>query len=150
MNNTDLPFMMMALKQAQLGALKNEVPVGAVLVKEGRIIAQGHNLTRARHDPTAHAEIVVIRKALKVLQNERFLDTKLYVTLEPCSMCAGAIIQARISEVMFGAYDPKAGACGSVLKVIPNKNLNHCPRVLKGFMEEECAEILRAFFRVRR
>lgn len=142
--------MALALKQAQLAALKGEVPVGSLLIKEGRILARAHNLTRTHSDPTAHAEVVVIQKALKKIKNERFLDTILYVTLEPCAMCAGAIVQARIPTVVFGARDPKAGACGSVFKILPSNKLNHRPIVIKGVLAEESVGLLQDFFKDRR
>ena len=139
-----------ALEQAQAAYYKDEVPIGAVLIRDEKVLAKGYNRTRIHHNPTAHAEIVSIQKAIKKIKNERFLKTTLYVTLEPCAMCAGAIIQARIPMVIFGAKDPKAGACGSVLKVIPNKKLNHRPKVLGGVMAEESISILRRFFRRKR
>lgn len=139
-----------AFAEARKAEAKDEVPIGAVLVKEGKIISRGHNLTRTKHDPTAHAEIVVIQKAIRKLRNERFLDTILYVTLEPCAMCAGAIIQARIPTIVFGANDLKAGACGSALKVIPHRKLNHRPLVIKGILKQETAVILTEFFRRKR
>jgi tRNA(adenine34) deaminase len=113
-------------------------------------MAKGFNRTRTWRDPTAHAEIVVIQQAIKKLNNERFLDTTLYVTLEPCAMCAGAIIQARIPLVVFGARDPKMGACGSALGVIPNRKLNHRPAVIKGVLADESIFLLQDFFRRKR
>ncbi len=139
-----------ALWEARLSAKAGEVPIGAVLVRDGRVIARGHNLTRTRADPTAHAEIVVIQKAAAKIKNERFLGATLYVTLEPCAMCAGAIVQARIPTVVYGAEDPKAGACGSVVKVLPNGKLNHRPRVEGGVLAKESAALLKGFFRKRR
>ncbi|MCB4756465.1 MAG: tRNA adenosine(34) deaminase TadA [Elusimicrobia bacterium] len=143
-------FMRKALTLARQAEKKGEVPVGALLVKNGKIMARGQNLTRTKNDPTLHAEMVAIQKASKRLGNERLLGTTLYVTLEPCAMCAGAIVQARIPLVVFGANDPKAGACGSVLKVIPNRRLNHRPAVVKGVCAKESGELLKAFFRRRR
>jgi len=143
-------WMEKALNWANKAARKGEVPVGAVLVKDGRVIAAGHNLTRARKDPTAHAEMVVIQEAVKKIKNERFLETAFYVTLEPCPMCAGAIVQARIPTVIFGAKDPKAGACGSVFKILPNRKLNHRPAVVSGVLKYESAKLLKGFFRRRR
>ena len=143
-------FMSRALSQARAAAKKGEVPVGAVLVRDGKVIAHGHNLTRTLNDPTAHAEIVVIQEASKMLKNERFLGTTLVVTLEPCAMCAGAIVQARIPMVVYGAPDPKAGACGSVFRILPNKKLNHRPIVVKGVMAEASVQLLQGFFRKRR
>ena len=143
-------FMGKALALAARAGKKGEVPIGAVLVKEGKVIVSGANLTRTDKDPTAHAEIVVLQKAIKIIGNERFLGTSLYVTLEPCAMCAGAIVQARLPLVVYGADDAKAGACGSVLKVIPNWKLNHRPTVIKGIFAEEAASLLKDFFRSRR
>lgn len=142
--------MLLSLKEADRAFKKDEVPVGAVLVKEGKVIARAHNLTKTQNDPTAHAEIVLLQKACKKLKNERFQNTVLYVTLEPCAMCAGAIVQARIPLVVYGAKDPKAGACGSVLRVLPNKKLNHRPEVIGGVMASESVEMLRSFFRQKR
>jgi tRNA(adenine34) deaminase len=143
-------FMHLALREARQAQKKDEVPVGAVLIQNGKVLARGHNLTRTHRDPTAHAEMVVLKKAARKIRNERLLGTTLYVTLEPCAMCAGAIIQARIPVVVFGAKDPKAGACGSVLKVLPHKKLNHRPQVVKGVMAKESAQILKDFFRRKR
>lgn len=150
MRDAHLPFMKQALLLAKKAAKKGEVPIGALLEKNGRVIAKAFNLTRTNADPTAHAEIVVLRLASKILKNERLSDTALYVTLEPCAMCAGAVIQARIPLLVYGAEDPKAGACGSVLQVIPNRNLNHRPQVIRGVLADESASLLRSFFRRRR
>lgn len=150
MNDPHVPFMKRALRSGVKAAEQGEVPVGAVLVKEGKVIASGYNLTRTKNDPTGHAEIVVIRKAIAKLKNERFLDTALYVTLEPCAMCAGAIVQARIPLVVFGAHDAKAGACGSVFDILPNPKLNHRPKVISGVLAQEAVELLKEFFRRRR
>ncbi len=139
-----------ALRWAARAGKAGEVPVGAVLMKDGHIIAGGHNMTRTWHDPTAHAEMVVLHKAVQTLRNERFSGTALYVTLEPCAMCAGAIVQARIPVVVFGAFDPKAGACGSVFKILPSRKLNHRPVVVCGVCKDESANLLRSFFRRRR
>jgi tRNA(adenine34) deaminase len=139
-----------ALMEARRAARKGEVPIGTVLVKDGKIISRGHNLTRLHKDPTAHAEIVALQKAVKIIANERMAGVSLYVTLEPCAMCAGAIVQARIAELVFGAYDPKAGACGSVLSVIPHAALNHRPVVVKGIEAKKSAQLLQSFFRKRR
>jgi len=142
--------MRLALNEAKKALRKDEIPIGAVLVKDGKIITKGHNLTKTWRDPTAHAEIVVLREAIKTIQNERFLSTALYTTIEPCVMCAGAIVQARIPLVVFGADDVKAGACGSVLKVLPHVKLNHRPEVIKGIMGSEAARLLQSFFRKKR
>jgi tRNA(adenine34) deaminase len=139
-----------ALVLARKAARAGEVPIGAVLVHEGTVIASSYNLTRTKHDPTAHAEIVVLQRGSKILKNERLLDSVLYVTKEPCVMCAGAIVQARVPTVVFGAPDPKTGACGGAFKILPNKKLNHRPAVIKGVLREECAQLLVDFFKKRR
>lgn len=143
-------YMLEALKLARRGAKAQEVPIGAVLVRDGKIISRAHNLTRSRRDPTAHAEMVVLQHAAKKIRNERLTDTSLYVTLEPCAMCAGAVVQARLFKVVFAAKDPRAGACGSVFRVIPNRKLNHRPRVVGGLMADRSVTILKRFFRKRR
>ena len=143
-------FMRQALQEAKAALHVNEVPIGAVLVKDARVLAKSHNLTRTVHDPTVHAEMLVIQKAAKILKNERLLGTVLYVTLEPCAMCAGAIVQARIPTVVFGARDRQAGAAGSVFNVLSKKKLNHRPAVIKDVLGEECGKILKEFFRRRR
>jgi len=143
-------FMRHALQLAQQAELQGEVPVGAVLVKDDRIIAQGFNYSIAGCDPTAHAEIQAIRNAATYIGNYRLLDTTLYVTLEPCAMCAGAIVQARIKHVVFGARDPKAGACGSVFNILGSPFLNHRPSIESGVLAQECGKILSDFFRERR
>jgi len=139
-----------ALAEARKAFKRGEVPIGAVLVRDNKIVARAHNRTRTWKDPTAHAEIVAIQQAVKKIENERFLGTSLYVTLEPCSMCAGAIIQARIPYLIYGARDPKAGACGSALKVLPHRKLNHRPVVIKNIRGDEAAFLLREFFRRKR
>jgi len=139
-----------ALDQARRGARKGEVPIGALAVQGSKILAQDHNRTREWRDPTAHAEILVLRAAAKRLDNERLSGLTLYVTLEPCAMCAGAIVQARVPTVVFGAWDAKAGACGSILKVLPNKHLNHRPVVVPEVLAAASARILRGFFKGRR
>lgn len=121
-----------ALKEARKAARVGEVPIGALIVKNGRIISRAFNRTRTWKDPTAHAEMIALQSAAKKIDNERLLDTTLYVTLEPCAMCAGAIIQARVPTVIYAAEDPKAGACGSVLTILPHQQLNHRPSVIKG------------------
>ncbi len=143
-------LMKKALKIAAKAIRRGEIPVGSLLLKDGKILAKSHNLTRIRRDPTAHAEMEVIRKAAGIIKNERLSNTTLLVTLEPCAMCAGAIVQARISTVVYGAKDPKAGACGSVFRILPNKKLNHRPKVVGGVLAKECGEILTRFFRRRR
>ena len=141
----------LALQEAQAAALRGEVPVGAVLLSaDGVLLAQEGNRIVERRDPTAHAELLALRAAAAKLDNERLLGTSLFVSLEPCAMCAGAIVLARIPTVVFGAPDPKAGAAGSVLDVLAEPALNHRPEVTGGVMEDECAELLREFFAARR
>lgn len=142
--------MRMALSLARAAAKRGEVPIGALLVKNNKVISKAFNMTRTWSDPTGHAEIVVLQKAIRVLKNERFLHTTLYVTLEPCAMCAGAIVQARVPRVVYGADDPKAGACGSVFRILPSKKLNHRPSVIDGVLAEESGKLLREFFMKRR
>jgi tRNA(adenine34) deaminase len=139
-----------ALREACRGALEQEVPVGAVVILDGRIIARAHNRPVAARDPTAHAEILALRRAARKLANYRLNGCSLYVTIEPCAMCAGAIVHARLARVVFGARDPKAGAAGSALKVLRHPKLNHHPEVLSGILKEECAAVLREFFSARR
>ncbi len=142
--------MQAALEQARLAAAAGEVPIGAVIVAKGQIIARGQNRVLRDVDPTAHAEIVAMRAAAYALGNYRLLDCELYVTLEPCAMCAGAMIHARLSRLVYGAADPKAGAAGSVLEVLNHPKLNHKMPVIAGILSEECGAILRDFFRARR
>jgi len=139
-----------ALKEAKKAYKKDEVPVGAVIVKDGKIIVRAHNLIKSRKNPAGHAEILAIRKAAKKLDSERLIGTSLYATIEPCAMCAGAIVLARIETLVFGANDLKTGACGSVFKIINNKKNNHKVKVIKGIMKEECEEIIRKFFKEKR
>jgi tRNA(adenine34) deaminase len=139
-----------ALKLARRAQDLGEVPVGAVLVKDEEIVAEGWNRPIASHDPSAHAEMVAVREAAAALRNYRLGGLTLYVTLEPCVMCAGAIIHARIARVVFGARDPKAGAVDSVYDVIANPRLNHRPEWTGGVLEQECGAILQDFFRARR
>lgn len=139
--------MRQALEQAAKSAAIGEVPIGAVLVHEGTIIAQSHNHREAWQDPTAHAEMIVIREGARTLGRWRLIDTTLFVTLEPCAMCLGAIILARIPRLVFGARDPKAGACGSVLDFADDPRLNHRVEVVEGILEEDCQRTLTQFFR---
>ena len=148
--STDERFMRMALREADRGARESEVPVGAVLVREGRVVARAHNRPIHLHDPSAHAEILVLRRAGRKSRNYRLEGCDLYVTIEPCAMCAGAIIQARLRRVVYGAPDPKAGACGSALDVLNHPKVNHQVEVVSGVLAEECASILQEFFRCRR
>ena len=139
-----------ALREAQKADLQGEVPVGAVVVQDEKVIARGHNRPLALLDPSAHAEILALRRAAKKLGNYRLKGCDLYVTIEPCAMCAGAIIQARLRRVVYGAPDPKAGACGSALDVLNHPKVNHQVEVVSGVLAEECASILQEFFRCRR
>jgi tRNA(adenine34) deaminase len=143
-------FMRLALREAELASSHGDVPIGAVVAHRGQLIAAAHNERELRQDPTAHAEILVLQEAARALGSWRVLDATLYVTLEPCAMCAGAIVLARVERVVFGADDPKAGACGSVLDVLADTRLNHRPEVLAGPLREECGELLRSFFAARR
>lgn len=136
-----------AYKEALKAYSKDEVPIGAVIVKDGKIIARGHNERELKQDATLHAEITAIRKACKKLGSWRLNDCDIYVTLEPCTMCAGALIQSRIRTLYIGALDPRAGAAGSVIDVFNVKEFNHKVEVVYGIMEEECSEILKKFFR---
>ena len=147
---SDLDAMQAALAQARLAEQAGEVPIGAVVVHNGAIIATGQNRVQRDIDPTAHAEIVALRAAATVLANYRLNGCTLYVTLEPCSMCAGAMIHARLDRLLFAAADPKAGAAGSVLPVLNHPQLNHQMQVDQGILAEESAELLRSFFRERR
>ncbi len=140
-------YMKEAIKQAKAAAAKGEVPVGAVIVYEGKIIARGYNRRKKQEKTTSHAEIEAISKANKVIGSWRLEDCDMYVTLEPCPMCAGAILQARMRKVYFGAYDPKAGALGSLFNMYEIEDFNHYPEVEGGIMAEECGEMLTAFFR---
>jgi len=143
-------FMRLAMREAERALEHDDVPVGAVIVHDGEVIATGHNERELREDPTAHAETIALREAARALGSWRVLDTVLYVTLEPCAMCAGAIVLARVPRVVFGTWDPKAGAAGSVLDVLAQPRLNHRPEVAGGLLAEECADQLRAFFAGRR
>jgi tRNA(adenine34) deaminase len=146
----DERFMRVALAEARLAAEHGDTPVGAVVVRGGEPIAIGRNERELRGDPTAHAEMIALRKAARATGNWRVLDSTLYVTLEPCAMCAGAIVLARVPRVVFGAPDPKAGAAGSVLDVLSEPRLNHRPLVRAGVLADECGDLLRAFFAARR
>ena len=139
-----------ALREARLSAERDEVPVGCVVVQDGIIVGRGHNQVEGLNDATAHAEILAIGAASNTLQSWRLSDCTLYVTLEPCAMCAGAIILARLGRLVYGAVDPKAGACGSVLDVIHERRLNHSLPVTPGVLADACGEILRDFFAAKR
>ena len=142
--------MRLALREAGRALEHDDIPVGAVVVKDGEVIGSGHNERELRADPTAHAELIAIREAARALGSWRVLESVLYVTLEPCAMCAGAIVLARVPRVVWGAGDPKAGAAGSVLDVLAEPRLNHRPQVESGLLAEDCADLLRAFFASRR
>jgi tRNA(adenine34) deaminase len=143
-------FMRLALREAERATEHDDVPIGAVLVHEGEVLATGRNERELRQDPTAHAEVLALRAAAEQLGSWRVLDAVLYVTLEPCAMCAGAIVLARVPRVVFGAWDPKAGAAGSVLDVLAEPKLNHRPEVSGGLLAEECGALLSSFFAGRR
>jgi tRNA(adenine34) deaminase len=147
---SDEAFMREALVLARQAAAAGEVPIGAVVVKDGTVVGRGYNRPVATTDPTAHAEIVALREAAARIGNYRLGDCSLYVTLEPCAMCAGAIIHARLSRLVFGAPDPKAGACGGVVDLFADPRLNHHAAVTGGVMGEEAARLLQDFFQARR
>lgn len=140
-------FMKVALSEAEKARAINEVPIGAVIVKDGVIIGRGHNQTETSNDATAHAEIMAIKEASKTLGGWRLTGCQMYVTLEPCSMCAGALVWSRIDKLYFGAKDPKGGGCGSVLNIVQCDGLNHQVEVVGGIMEQQCSDILKEFFR---
>ena len=146
-SDRDVEFMQMALDQARLAPALGEVPIAAVIVMDGQLLSQVHNFREVWQDPTAHAEVVAIREAATRLKTWRLTGTTMYVTIEPCSMCAGAIIQARVSRLVFGARDPKAGACGSVFNLPSERRLNHRVEVCGGVLELESQELMQTFFR---
>ena len=143
-------FMRLAIREAERALEHDDVPIGAVVVHDGEVIAAAHNERELRQDPTAHAELLVLREASRVLGSWRVLDCVLYVTLEPCAMCAGAIVLARVPRVVYGTTDPKAGAAGSVLDVLAHPRLNHRPQVAGGLLADDCAALLTDFFGSRR
>ena len=143
-------FMQMAIRDAQTALEHGDVPIGAVVVCDGEVVGEGHNERELRQDPTAHAEVIALREAARTLGSWRILDSVLYVTLEPCAMCAGAIVLARVPRVVFGCTDPKAGAAGSVLDILAEPRLNHRPEVAGGLLAPECAALLQDFFSSRR
>lgn len=149
-NLTDIHFMQHALELAQVAAQAGEVPVGAIIVKDGVIIGRGSNAPIGTHDPTAHAEVQAMRDAAQHLGNYRLVDCTLYVTLEPCAMCTGAIQHARIARLVYGANDPKTGACGSVVNLMAEAKLNHHAEMMSGVLATECGSVLTDFFRQRR
>jgi len=146
----DIKWMQHALKLARHAESIDEVPVGAVIVKDNEIVSEGWNQPITSNDPTAHAEVIALRGAAQVLQNYRLVDTTLYVTLEPCAMCAGALIHARVTRVVFGATDPRTGAAGSVFDILTTKKLNHMVEIEQGVLEPECAQLLKQFFKNKR
>ena len=148
--NADIEFMRQALAEARESGASGEVPIGAVLVHEGKILARAGNRTIRNCDPTAHAEIVALREAAKIIGNYRLADTTLYVTIEPCSMCAGAMIQARVPRLVYGAAEPRGGAVHSCFEVLSHPELNHRVQVTSGVLGSECSEVLQSFFAVRR
>ncbi len=139
-----------ALEQAMLARQHNEVPVGAVIVLDNEVIGSGWNQPIASHDPSAHAEIVALRAAAKTLKNYRLPGASMYVTLEPCAMCAGAIVQARLQRVVYAVTDPRSGAAGSVFNVLQSEDLNHKTEIISGVLAEPCRELIQSFFRERR
>jgi len=143
-------FMQEALKEAAIAFEEDEVPVGAVVVHEARVIARGHNQIERLKDPTAHAEMLALTSATNFLNTKWLNEASLYVTIEPCSMCAGALVLARIKSIHFGAKDPKTGACGSVFNIVDSVKLNHRIKVSSGILEEDCAAILKEFFKKKR
>jgi tRNA(adenine34) deaminase len=145
--NQDEKWMRVALQEANLALKKKEVPVGAVVVYQDKVIGRGHNQTETLNDPTAHAEILAIGAAANYLNSWRLSDAVLYVTLEPCAMCAGAIVLARMKKLVFGAFDPKAGACGSLYNLVKDKRLNHQVEVVPEILKEDCSALLQTFFK---
>lgn len=147
MNKEDIEYMKEALKEANKALLLDETPIGAVITMEGEIIARGHNRRNTEKNPLAHAEIIAIHEAAKKVGDWRLEDCTLYVTLEPCPMCAGAIVQARIPKIVFGTPSPKAGFAGSVMNILQLETLNHQVDIVQGVMEEACSQILKTYFR---
>jgi tRNA(adenine34) deaminase len=146
----DIHFMRLALKEASLAFLKGEVPVGAILAKDGKVISSSHNLREISKDPSAHAEILAIRDATKISDSWRLSGVTLYVTKEPCIMCAGALVNSRIARLVYGCRDEKAGGVDSLYRILNDKRLNHQVEVASGVLEDECAGILKRFFQERR
>jgi len=151
MTEEHIKFMKLALNQAKKAGQKSEVPIGSILISEsGEILSASHNQTVSLADPTAHAEIITLRKAAQKIMNYRLLRTTLYVTIEPCIMCMGAIVHARVSRVVFGAHDPKWGAAGSLYNFADDSRLNHRPEIINGICEDECRTLIKDFFREKR
>jgi tRNA(adenine34) deaminase len=143
-------YMQEAIKEAKKACDEDEVPVGAIIVHRRKIIARAHNQVERLSDPTAHAEMIAITQATNTLGNKWLSGASIYVTIEPCSMCAGALVLARVDNIIYGSDDPKAGACGSVINIINNKKLNHRIKVTKGILREDCSRLLREFFKKKR
>ena len=143
-------YMQMALEEAKLAELEDEVPIGCVIVKNDNVIAKAHNLRETNHNPLGHAETLAIKKASEVLNDWQLVGCELYVTIEPCIMCAGAIIQSRISKVICGAPDLNGGAFGSSINVLDAQNINHRPEVIKGILEKECSDLIKNYFKSKR
>ncbi len=150
MSKIDELYMTEALKEAQKAFEDEEVPVGAVIVHQGKIIGRAHNQMKLLKDPTAHAEMIALTQGSDHLRNERLLDCVMYVTIEPCAMCAGALVLSRVKRLVYGASDPKAGACGSVLDITNHSRLNHRIPVTKGVLGQECAALVQEFFKIKR
>ncbi len=149
-NTLDEKYMLEALKEAKKASDKDEAPVGAVIVINNKIIARGHNLRETKLDPTMHAEIVAIRKACKKLKSWRLVGATMYVTIEPCSMCAGTLLWTRIDRIVYGAKDPKGGALVSSMKLFDSPNINHHPEITGGILKEKCSSIIKDFFKKKR
>ena len=146
----DIEYMKEALEEAELAELEDEVPIGCVIVKDDQIIARSHNQRDKSHNPLGHAETLAIKKASEVVNDWQLIDCTLYVTIEPCIMCSGAIIQSRIKRVVYGAPDIKGGAFGSSIDIMNAKNINHYPEVTKGVLEDECSSIIKRYFKNKR
>lgn len=146
----DMAGMEHALRLARAAAVRDEVPVGALLMIGSEVLGEAHNETVARKDPTAHAEFLALQRAIVAGHTEKLAEATLYITLEPCAQCAGAVVLSRVARVVFGAWDQRAGMAGSVYDILRNPRLNHRPEVVQGILEEECGEVLRGFFRAKR
>ncbi|MCX5781940.1 MAG: tRNA adenosine(34) deaminase TadA [Elusimicrobia bacterium] len=149
-SDSDTFFLKEAVKEAKLSEKKGEVPIGAVIVLDNKIIGRGYNQSITLNDPSAHAEIIALKSAAKKLKNYRLIGSKIYVTIEPCAMCAGALVWARVSEIIFGVYDKKAGACGSIFNIANNKKLNHRIKIKAGVLKKECGSLIKKFFQKKR
>ncbi|GAB6138952.1 tRNA adenosine(34) deaminase TadA [Halanaerobaculum tunisiense] len=145
--NTDQDYMRLALEEAKKAFAKEEVPIGAVIVKDKEVVAKAHNLKERLQDPTAHAEVLVVKKAAQALASWRLINCSLYVTIEPCSMCAGTLVQSRVEQLVYGARDPKGGAAGSIFNIVDNDKLNHKLSVKSGVLKEECSQLMKDFFK---